>query len=229
MSRAWTDNANSDGTRKHSRGVHGTDKETVELVRKGFDPVTSENGDSYYYSPARGLIWLFPDNTWFGERIQARVSLDEYLSTIPDLEIEERLFRVVQTEGGVANNLGTMNGVELTAYVANRIGNEVKAATMLSELAKKDSIKIEYSGAFGAAVSIDIHRLLFKPSATVEMWPRKGDTFVNGWTVDYTAEGVVWIVGRPNSPIPLTNVAAANQPGVWKLVGISSTEDEGVS
>jgi len=61
-----------------------------------------------------------------------------------------------------------------------------------------------------------------------DMRPRKGDTFVNGWTVDYTAEGVVWIVGRPQSPIPLENVAPTDRPGVWKLVGIASTEDEGI-
>jgi hypothetical protein len=58
-----------------------------------------------------------------------------------------------------------------------------------------------------------------------ELQPRKGDTFVNGWTVDYTAEGVVWVVGRPKSPIPLENVAPTDRPGVWKLVKLESDDD----
>jgi hypothetical protein len=164
VSRAWTDNAGSDGKRKHNRGVAGTEKEAAELVRKGFDPAPSSgNEDFCYHSPVRGLIWLFPDNTWFGERISPGKSLEDYLNTISEVDIEERQFGVVQTEGGVPNNLGTMSGVELTAYLGNRIEDEAKVATMLSELSKKDSIKIAYSSAFGTAVSLEIHRVVFKP------------------------------------------------------------------
>jgi hypothetical protein len=61
-------------------------------------------------------------------------------------------------------------------------------------------------------------------NANEENIPRKGDK-LNGWTVDYTGE-MVWLVGRSEG-IPLVNVAPTNQPGVWTLVGIESTEDTG--
>ena len=54
--------------------------------------------------------------------------------------------------------------------------------------------------------------------------PRSGDTLTNGWTVDYVADGVVWIKGRAN-PIPLDNIAPTDAPGVWKLVKVASTEE----
>src|SRR5258708_38399146 len=135
MSRVWTDNANPDGTKKYSRGVPGTEKETAELVRKGFDPAPSSgNGDFCYYSPARGLIWLFPDNTWFGEKISPGKSLEDYLNTIPEVDIDERFFKVVQIEAGFSNNLWTMGGVGLTAYLGTRVDDETKITTLLSEL-----------------------------------------------------------------------------------------------
>jgi hypothetical protein len=55
--------------------------------------------------------------------------------------------------------------------------------------------------------------------------PRKGDTLENGWTVETFSEGLVWIVGRPLSPIPLENVAPTDRPGVWKLVKLESTDE----
>lgn len=229
MSRAWSNNATPDGKRKHRVGIHGTEKETEELAQKGFDAVSSVNGDRYYYSPAHGIIWLFPDNTWYGERISPGQYLKKYLSTIPDLEIEGRLFGVVQTENGIPNDLGVMNGSELTAYTATRIGDDTETATRLSELTKKDSIKIQYSGALGTAASLEIHRMVFRPNTRegTDLLPRKGDTFINGLTVDSSSEGVVYTVEQPDNPIPLGNVAPTKQPGVWKLVGIKSTEDEG--
>lgn len=231
MSRAWGNNANPDGTRKHRVGIHGTEKETDELTRKGFDAVSSANGDRYYYSPSKGLIWLFPDITWYGERISPGQTLAEYLSIIPDLEIEERLFSVAQTENGMSTDLGIMDGVELTAHVSNRLGDDGKALAMISQLLKKDSIKIEYRGALGAAATVEIHRMVFRPDTRTgaDLLPRKGDTFINGLTVDYTsqADGVVLTVEKPDSPIPLGNVAPTKRPGVWKLVGIKSTDDDG--
>lgn len=229
MSRWWSNNANPDGTRKFSRGIRGTEEETEELAEKGFDLVSSANGDVYYYSPSRGLIWLFPDNTWFGERVSPGQFLKGYLRTIPDIGIDDRLFGVVQIENGISTDLGVMNGSELNAYAATRLGDGSEAARRVSELAKKDSIKIEYCGPLETAATMEIHRMLFKPDTRTgdDLLPRKGDTFINGLTVDYTAGGVVWTVEQPSSPIPLGNVAPTKQRGVWKLVGIKSTEDTG--
>ena len=229
VSRAWSNNANPDGTRKHSRGIHGTEKETAELTKKGFDAVGSANGDRYYFSPSRGIIWLFPDNTWFGERISRGQSLQAYLSTIPDVEFEERLFGIVQIENGISNDIGVMSGEELAAHVSTRIGDGAKAVMMLSELERKPSIKIAYSGAFGAAASMEICRLLSRPDTRkgTDLLPRKGDTFTVGLTVAHISDGVVFTVEYPYHAIPLGNVAPAKQPGVWKLVGIKSIEDEG--
>jgi hypothetical protein len=60
-----------------------------------------------------------------------------------------------------------------------------------------------------------------------ERLPRHGDTLSNGWTVDYISNEMVWCKCQHN-PIPLENVAPTDRPGVWKLVGITSTEGEGV-
>lgn len=157
-------------------------------------------------------------------------SLDEYLNTIPDIEIEERLFGVVQIENGVSSDLGVMNGLELAACIAIRIGDESEAARTLAELAQKESIRIEYKGAFGKAATVEIHRMVFRPDTRKpsDLLPQKGDAFTNGLTVDYTCpdEGVVFILEQPNRPIPLGNVAPTKQPGIWRLVGIKSIDDE---
>lgn len=63
-------------------------------------------------------------------------------------------------------------------------------------------------------------------NANEKIYPTKGGTFTNGWTVNYTNEEMVWITGRAEG-IPLVNVAPTKQPGVWKLIGIKSTEDTG--
>ena len=166
MVRLWAVNAGPDGKRTHSKGIAGTEKENAELMRKGFDPAPSSgNGDFAYYSPVRGLIWLFPDNTWFGERIAPGSSLKAYLDTVPDVEIDEQDFHVVQTEGRIPNDLGTMSGVELTAYIRVRISDDAEIAKGLSELGNNGSVKIEYISSFGLAAHLEIKRLLFKPDA----------------------------------------------------------------
>jgi hypothetical protein len=229
MKRLWADNTKPNGTRAHNKGVAGTEKEAAELLRKGFATAPSSgNGDYCYYSPLRGLIWLFPDNTWFGERISPGQSLGEYLKTIPEIEIEDLEFRIVQTEGGISNNLGAMSGVQLTAYLGTRVDDNAKLATQLSELAKKESITIEYEGSLGKTVSVEIRRAIFKPGAppSNDGQPQKGDTFTNGWTVDYISDDMVWLVGRAEG-MPLVNLAPTKQPGIWKLVGLKSTGDQG--
>jgi hypothetical protein len=158
MNRLWTDNVGPDKKRKHSRGVAGTDAEKEALLRKGFHQETSVNGDCYYHNPDRGLIWLFPDGTWFGEKTQQGGTLQDYLTSIPDAEFEEKSFHVLQTEAGLRNDLGPMTGAELYPYVMNRVDADTASAAF-SELEQKGSIKIAYTGSFSAPGTLEIKRI----------------------------------------------------------------------
>ncbi len=54
--------------------------------------------------------------------------------------------------------------------------------------------------------------------------PKHGDVLIpKNWTVDYTAEGMVWFIGLRN-PVPLVNVAKVRL-GVWKLIKLGSGDD----
>ncbi|HLW54138.1 MAG TPA: hypothetical protein VKW06_14980 [Candidatus Angelobacter sp.] len=221
MDRQWTDNISPDGRRKHARGVAGSEEEEQTLQKKGFQQATSVNGDCYYHNPGRGLVWLFPDGTWYGEKTPQGDSLQEYMDSIPDIEFEEKVFHIVQIEGGQRNNLGPMSGAELYPYVVNRTDSE-DARAGLAELDRKGCVKIAYTASFGATGTFEIERVVPRPKA--------GDTYFyrNGkpGTIYAVAEGAVDISPNRNvAPIPLEHFAPHpdGNPKHWVLVGLDQT------
>lgn len=221
INRQWTDNIGADRNRKHSRGVAGTAEETQALMEKGFHQAASENGDVYYSNPGRGLIWLFPDGTWFGEKTPQGGTLRDYLDSIADMEFEEKMFHVVQVEGGLRNNLGQFDGAELYPYVVNRV-DAATASAAFAELGQKGAVEISYKGSLGVDGIFQIKRIGWSP--------QPGDTFYypNGTrgTVHGVSEGVVDISTNRNvAPIPLEHFAPHpnGDPNIWILVDLNHT------
>lgn len=54
--------------------------------------------------------------------------------------------------------------------------------------------------------------------------PRRGDTVLPCWKVDYSEGDVVWCVGQP-IPILRGDLVPTDQPGVWKHINLKSTNE----
>jgi hypothetical protein len=70
---------------KARKSVHVTGDENTMLEGKGFKAVRDDGGDLYYYRPGYGIIWLYPDDSWFTpDPDSLGLTLEAYLQKLPD-------------------------------------------------------------------------------------------------------------------------------------------------
>ncbi|MGB2590952.1 MAG: hypothetical protein WA853_17835 [Candidatus Acidiferrum sp.] len=69
-------------------------------------------------------------------------------------------FSVVQTSGGIRNEIGEMSEMQVYAHVRTRLGNDMDAAeNVLIELEEKGAATVLFNDSFGAHNRIEIRRI----------------------------------------------------------------------
>jgi hypothetical protein len=65
-----------------TRAVKGTEQETAELKRYGFELTEDRRGDSYYCGPMGHIIEFYADGAWNSDKADPNASLYDYLEWI---------------------------------------------------------------------------------------------------------------------------------------------------
>ena len=59
--------------------MQGTEEESANLIRHGFSLAEDAQGNKYYCGPFGHIIFLYENGTWYSDKGDPKLSLQEYL------------------------------------------------------------------------------------------------------------------------------------------------------